>query len=139
MIRCSSTVERVAVAYTLSLRYNLSIDKRKYTDRAKYLVQAVTKRRKKVRDMAIKYKGGKCNFCGYSKYSGALDFNHLGSKSFGISAKGYTRSWKKVMEELDKCILICAHCHRELHAGLLQPPMETLERKQGELSGSPQS
>ena len=37
-------------------------------------------------------------------------------KDFGISNKGYTRSWKRVKSEIEKCILVCANCHRELHA-----------------------
>ncbi len=103
------------------------MEKRKYSDRAKYLIQAVTKRRKWVRQKAVSYKGSRCIFCGYAKYSGALDFHHLYDKKFGISEKGYARSWQAIQQELDKCILVCANCHRELHAGLLQPPMETSE------------
>jgi predicted HNH restriction endonuclease len=94
-----------------------------------YLLQAVAKRRLKVRQMAIDYKGGKCEICGYNKCVQALDFHHLdkSQKSFGISAKGYTRSWKTVQAELDKCILLCANCHREVHIGITQLPVETLE------------
>ena len=100
------------------------IEKRKYSDRREYLIQAVVKRRKKIRDMAIKYKGEKCVFCGYDKCIRALEFHHIenNEKDFGISEKGYTRSWEKVKEELDKCILVCANCHRELHAGLRSFP-----------------
>jgi len=70
--------------------------------------------------MAVEYKGGKCEICGYDRCIEALEFHHknTSSKDFGISAKGYTRSWKKVMEELDKCVIVCANCHRELHAKL---------------------
>lgn len=102
---------------------------RTYADRAEYLIQAVKKRRRKIREMAVEYKGGKCVICGYNKYIGALDFHHVGDegKDFGISAKGYTRSWERVREELDKCILVCANCHRELHANILQPPIEMSE------------
>ena len=70
--------------------------------------------------MAINYKSGKCEMCGYDRCIDALEFHHndLSEKKFGISEKGYTRSWKTVMEELSKCMMICANCHRELHAKL---------------------
>ena len=99
---------------------NLKKDKRKYGDRRTYLIDAVQKRRKKVRKMSIEYKGAKCCNCGYDKCYEALEFHHLnsGGKDFGISDKGYTRSWTKIKEELDKCVLLCANCHREIHAEL---------------------
>ena len=77
----------------------------------------VQKRRLKVKQMSIEYKGGKCEKCGYNKCIAALEFHHLNpeEKDFGIGSKGYTRSWEKVKEELDKCILVCANCHREIH------------------------
>ena len=79
--------------------------------------EAVQKRRNKVKLMSIEYKGGKCEICGYDKCIDALEFHHLNSykKDFGIAKKGYTRSFDKVKEELDKCILVCANCHREIH------------------------
>ncbi len=95
-------------------------DKRKYADRAEYLKAAVTKRRKTIRQKAIKYKGGKCELCGYNRCIEALEFHHISNKSFGISQKGYTRSWNKVKDEIDKCILLCANCHREVENGVTQ-------------------
>jgi len=94
---------------------------------------AVQKRRKKVRQMAIDYKGGRCQLCGYNRCSEALEFHHLETtgKDFGISDRGYTRSWKKIKEELDKCILLCSNCHREVHSGL-QLPREIVVEKSGE-------
>lgn len=99
-------------------------DKRKYADRKEELKRAVAKRRRKIKTLSIEYKGGKCQICSYGKYQGALDLHHLdpNSKSFGIGDKGYTRSWDRVKTELDKCILVCANCHRELEAGVTQPP-----------------
>lgn len=70
--------------------------------------------------LCIEYKGGKCEKCGYDKYDGALEFHHLdpSKKDFAISKKKakYIDSLKP---ELDKCILVCANCHRELHGGMV--------------------
>jgi 5-methylcytosine-specific restriction endonuclease McrA len=108
-------------------------ERRIYADRREYLIKAVQKRRKNLRWKAIAYKGGRCQSCGYDRCREALEFHHLNSfrKDFGISSKGYTRSWGKVQKELDKCILLCANCHREIHAGL-QLPRETVVEKLGE-------
>ena len=65
------------------------------------------------------YKGGKCVVCGYDRCVDALTFHHIdGHKEFGIAARGYTRSWSAVKAELDRCILVCANCHTEIHAEL---------------------
>lgn len=103
------------------------MEKRTYKDRAQYLIQAVAKRRKKIKEMAIVYKGGKCYICGYNKCNAALDFHHRNeiNKSFGLSVRGLTRSWERTRKELDKCVLVCANCHREIHEGITQLPAET--------------
>ena len=79
--------------------------------------QSVQTRRKSVKNRSIEYKGGKCEKCNYSKCIEALEFHHTdpNEKDFGLSAKGLTHSWDKIKNELDKCILLCANCHREEH------------------------
>ena len=59
-----------------------------------------------------------CSICGYNKCIAALEFHHLESeeKDFNIS-KGYSYSFKRLVAELSKCILVCANCHREIHNG----------------------
>lgn len=100
--------------------------KRTYADRREYLIMAVARRRKKLREQAVEYKGGKCVLCGYDRCQNALDFHHLDPKvkEFGSSRDGMTRSWERTKKEVDKCILVCSNCHREIHAGMLQLPIE---------------
>lgn len=75
------------------------------------------RRRKALRRQAIEYKGGKCQICGYNRSEAALDFHHLDplEKDFSISSR--MSSWKAIQPELDKCVLVCANCHREIHDG----------------------
>ncbi|HBT81109.1 hypothetical protein A2757_03410 [Candidatus Giovannonibacteria bacterium RIFCSPHIGHO2_01_FULL_48_47] len=110
-------------------------DKRTYADRAKYLSKYVSKRRKKLKQMVVAYKGGKCVLCGYSKYEGAFDLHHIdeSKKEFGLSTRGLTRSWEKTKREADKCVLVCANCHRELHGGITQLSAARRIEKRGEL------
>jgi hypothetical protein len=66
----------------------------------------------------VKYKGGKCEVCGYKAYHGAMDFHHLNpnEKDFKISSK--LKKFDDIKTELDKCALLCACCHKEVHANL---------------------
>lgn len=95
-------------------------DNRTYSSRSEYLKKAVTLRRKAIKLKALDYMGNKCIFCLYNKYEGALEFHHKisSTKEFGIGQKGHSRSWDKVKAELDKCILVCSNCHKEVHAGI---------------------
>ncbi len=72
--------------------------------------------------------------CDYDRCPGALDFHHRDpkQKEFGLSDRGLTRSWEKTKNEIEKCVLICANCHREVHAGITQLPKATSVEKRGE-------
>ena len=97
-------------------------DKRRYEDRKVYLIKKVTERRKKLKRMAVEYKGGKCEVCGYDRCIAALEFHHPdpSQKDFGMSSGGWTRAWATIKNEIDKCMLVCACCHRELHEAITQ-------------------
>ncbi|MBI4447784.1 hypothetical protein HY643_02295 [Candidatus Woesearchaeota archaeon] len=90
---------------------------RKYSDRRRYIIAAVAKRRREIRLKVIKSLGGHCKRCGYDKYPEVLEFHHRdpAQKDFNISKKGHCRSWKRVEKEIKKCDLLCANCHREIH------------------------
>jgi hypothetical protein len=70
----------------------------------------------------VGFKGGMCQICGYSRCLVALDFHHIdeSTKEFELSQRGLTRSWEKIISEAEKCLLVCANCHREIHSGTFQ-------------------
>ena len=74
----------------------------------------------RLKERATYVLGDKCQCCGYNKCIQALEFHHLNPEekelSFGDNAN---RSWASTREELKKCILVCANCHREIHNGYI--------------------
>lgn len=55
-----------------------------------------------------------CSVCGYNKCADALEFDHVDreKKNFVLS-DAYKYAWEKIHKELEKCIVLCANCHRE--------------------------
>lgn len=74
--------------------------------------------RQRIKQWALEYKGGKCCICGYNKCTAALDFHHrdMAQKDFNLSNRNIKLDWESIKTELDKCDLVCANCHREIHA-----------------------
>lgn len=63
-----------------------------------------------------------CSVCTYSKCIAALDFHHIfpEDKITNVSRMRCTEVAKdKLIAELNKCIILCANCHREYHAGII--------------------
>jgi len=96
------------------------LEGRGYYRCTKCRTEAVSRKRKKLKKDLVEYKGGKCEKCGYDKCVAAMDFHHINpkEKDFALSQNGHTQSWEKLKKEADKCILVCANCHRELHEEL---------------------
>lgn len=62
--------------------------------------------------------GSKCVKCGYDKCQRALTFHHRDSsqKSFGLDIRSMSnRKYEVLLEEVNKCDLLCFNCHMELH------------------------
>ena len=76
-------------------------------------------RKRAVKHQLILYKGGKCIKCGYSQCEGALQLHHRipEEKSFALSDINISKELDmiKLYEEADKCDLLCANCHAEIH------------------------
>jgi hypothetical protein len=75
---------------------------------------------RKIKLLAIGYLGGKCKKCSHKGEPCDFDFHHLNpdEKEFNIG-KNKNVTFDNIKKELDKCILLCAICHRRLHAGLI--------------------
>ena len=81
-------------------------------------VEAVIRRRRKVKHLLVEEAGGRCRLCGYDRCLAALEFHHLDpdAKEFGVSQRG-ARSIERLRAEVRKCILLCSNCHAEVESG----------------------
>ena len=62
----------------------------------------------------IEKAGGRCVECGYKECIAALDFHHVDPKIKEINLNK-NLSLNTKLKEIEKCILLCCRCHRELH------------------------
>lgn len=89
---------------------------------SEYVCNHVKKRKKNL----ISVFGSKCCICGFSDFQEALEFHHVvpEEKDFSFGSNAVTKALEKQLEELKKCVLLCANCHRGVHAGKLEVPQD---------------
>ncbi len=67
--------------------------------------------------------GNTCKVCGYNKCKEALELHHVIPSTKEYTVSHLTRNFSsidKLKVELEKCIMLCSNCHRELHAGIIK-------------------
>lgn len=76
--------------------------------------QRLDKRKRKLD--AIKYLGSLCYVCNGDFHPAIFEFHHTNPEDKDRDpSKMLQLSWKRITNELDKCILLCANCHRLEH------------------------
>ena len=84
-----------------------------YSSNKKYYINKANKYNKKVYKWVTELKTGKsCTDCKQPYPHYILDFDYLHDKEFNIANKAHTVSRKRLVEELEKCELVCANRHR---------------------------
>ena len=73
--------------------------------------------RRKRKELLVDRAGGGCIKCGYKKSIAALAFPNRRPKEklFALCRKSMTKAWSSILEEFDKCDLVCKNCHAEIH------------------------
>ena len=75
--------------------------------------------RRQIKKRGVQALGGKCAICGGVFEDCCYDFHHLdpSQKDFTISDcnTNGARSWPQLRDEIKKCALLCANCHRLYH------------------------
>ena len=62
-----------------------------------------------------------CEICGYNRCVDALHFHHIdpGAKRGALSGKSMLlASFVRLHNEVQKCLIVCANCHTEIHCGM---------------------
>src|SRR5438093_906280 len=80
----------------------------------------VVRFRRDLKVRAITFRGAICVGCSRDGPNAVFEFHHrdAATKEFGIGDEGVPRSWQRIVAELAKCVMLCANCHREVHAGV---------------------
>ncbi len=96
--------------------YNKKYGAEWYQHNREVTLERSRKRKKEKRKEWHDYKAGlACFFCGFS-HPAVIDFHHPDSKG-ETKVSYYVRQnqWKRAYQEAEKCIILCANCHRIYH------------------------
>jgi hypothetical protein len=92
--------------------------KRSYEKNKKDVIQKINAKKKVHKTWFINFKKElSCVTCGYD-HPAALDFHHVEQKKSNrkvhqLVGDGHTK--KRILEEIEKCVVLCSNCHRIHH------------------------
>lgn len=115
--KCSSCKQELSLENFYSNGYQPNGNK-KYKSKCKKC-QNKTLKERKIALLELLEIPCECVLCKYSKCKEALEFHHVDpdKKEYSISElRSHSKS--TIVKELEKCILVCANCHREIHYGM---------------------
>lgn len=99
-----------------------SVNKERYNKNKKRHIKAVIANTKSRFNQFYDWKRTlQCRRCD-ENYSRALDFHHLdpSKKDVEIGNALNRLGWKRFIEELNKCVVLCKVCHVKVHDGILE-------------------
>jgi len=110
-IKCEEELTNINCLYRSKTKKNMS----SYCK--KCFSEYTNERRIKLKKDAIDLLGGKCNDCMQEYTYQVYDFHHLDPKTKEFNWDYARRVSKtRMIEELKKCVLLCANCHRIRHS-----------------------
>ena len=134
IICCSCKIEKVEEEFSWSKKAENKRNgqckacykeyKRQYYLKNKKLCrQKADDRKEKIKEWYIDYKSKqKCEIC-FESCPACLDFHHINDEEKEICvAQAVARNWSisNIKKEIDKCVVVCANCHRKIHAGIIK-------------------
>jgi len=89
-------------------------------------------RRYRIKKAAIAFLGGECVDCGETFEQSVFEFHHRDKNKKEFNISGFNnKSWQYVKEELLKCDLLCANCHRLRHIDYTEEFLEAVNNYKG--------
>lgn len=75
----------------------------------------------RMKDIILNHFGKyECTSCGYNKCIRAIEFHHMDTTEKEVEVSQMNSySKERIVSELEKCLMLCANCHREIHEGLI--------------------
>jgi hypothetical protein len=99
------------------------VSKKHYNDNKEYYKERNQRQEKESLDFYEQYKEQLC--CCFCKENEpcCLDFHHVNpnEKEYGVAQMARRYSVDAIKREIAKCIVVCANCHRKVHAGKISP------------------